>query len=124
MHASRNAPAWLFVVAPDAWELAMALGTRPVSRAHEVEEESGGDSGNAADKNARVLTTALEIVLVVLDTCVELEWRSVAKLGAYCIITGRGRMCTGAFALLERGYLSRGAVAWLKFVLKRWPLGR
>ena len=108
VHASRNAPAWLSVVAPDALELAVTLGTRPVSRAHEDEEESGGDSGGAADKNARVLTTALELALVVLDTCVELDGGRSLSLEHTALLLAAGEWAQGLFALLEKGILIKG----------------
>jgi telomere length regulation protein len=108
VHASRNAPAWLSVVAPDALELAVTLGTRPVSRAHDDEEESGGDSGGAADKNARVLTTALELALVVLDTCVELDGGRSLSLEHTALLLAAGEWAQGLFALLEKGILIKG----------------
>ena len=108
VHASRNAPAWLSVVAPDALELAVTLGTRPVSRAHEDEEESGGDSGGAADKNARVLTTALELALVVLDTCVELDGGRSLSLEHTALLLAAGEWAQGLFTLLEKGILIKG----------------
>jgi hypothetical protein len=61
VHASQNEPAWLAVVAPDALELAVTLGTRSISRGGEEEEEEesgGGESGSGEDKDARVLATA------------------------------------------------------------------
>ena len=108
VHASRNAAAWLSVVAPDALELAVTLGTRPVSRAHEDEEESGGDSGGAADKNARVLTTALELALVVLDTCVELDGGRSLSLEHTALLLAAGEWAQGLFTLLEKGILIKG----------------
>ena len=109
VHASRNAPAWLSVVAPDALELAVTLGTRPVSRADEDEEEgSGGESGGAADKNARVLTTALELALVVLDTCVELDGGRSLSLEHTAILLAAGEWAQGLFALLEKGIHVKG----------------
>ncbi|KAH9001642.1 hypothetical protein EDB92DRAFT_1827974 [Lactarius akahatsu] len=108
VHASRNAPAWISVVAPDALELAVTLGTRPVSRAHEDEEESGGESGSAADKNARVLTTALELALVVLDTCVELDGGRSLSLEHTALLLAAGEWAQELFALLEKGILIKG----------------
>ncbi|KAF8270409.1 telomere length regulation protein-domain-containing protein [Lactarius quietus] len=108
VHASRNAPAWLSVVAPDALELAVTLGTRPVSRAQEDEEESGGESGGAADKNARVLTTALELALVVLDTCVDLDGGRSLSLEHTGLLLAVGEWAQGLFGLLEKGVLIKG----------------
>ncbi len=108
VHASRNAPAWLSVVAPDTLELAVTLGTRPISRAHEDEEESGGDLGGVEDKNARVLTTALELALVVLDTCVELDDGRSLSLEHTALLLAAGEWAQGLFALMEKGVLMKG----------------
>ncbi|KAH9174221.1 telomere length regulation protein-domain-containing protein [Lactarius sanguifluus] len=88
--------------------LAVTLGTRPVSRTHEDEEESGGESGDAADKNARVLTTALELALVVLDTCVELDGGRSLSLEHTALLLAAGEWAQGLFALLEKGILIKG----------------
>jgi hypothetical protein len=61
VHVSQNAPTWLAVVAPDALELAVTLGTRSISRGGEDEDEEesgGGEPGSGEDKDARVLATA------------------------------------------------------------------
>lgn len=124
VHASRNAPAWLSVVAPDALELAVTLGTRPVSRAHDDdEEESGGDSGGAADKNARVLTTALELALVVLDTCVELDGGRSLSLEHTTLLLAAGEWAQGLFALLEKGILIKGGGGVAEIRLRKAAAG-
>ncbi|KAH9056651.1 telomere length regulation protein-domain-containing protein [Lactarius vividus] len=123
VHASRNAPAWISVVAPDALELAVTLGTRPVSRAHEDEEESGGESGGAADKNARVLTTTLELALVVLDTCVELDGGRSLSLEHTALLLAAGEWAQGLFALLEKGILIKGGGGVAEIRLRKAAAG-
>ncbi|KAH9038997.1 telomere length regulation protein-domain-containing protein [Lactarius pseudohatsudake] len=123
VHASRNAPAWISVVAPDALELAVTLGTRPVSRAHEDEEESGGESGGAADKNARVLTTALELALVVLDTCVELDGGRSLSLEHTALLLAAGEWAQGLFDLLEKGILIKGGGGVAEIRLRKAAAG-
>ncbi|KAI9456255.1 telomere length regulation protein-domain-containing protein [Lactarius psammicola] len=123
VHASRNAPAWLSVVAPDALELAVTLGTRPISRAHEDEEESGGESGAAADKNVRVLTTALELALVVLDTCVEIDGGRSLSLEHTALLLAAGEWAQGLFALLEKGILVKGGGGIAEVRLKKAAAG-
>ncbi|KAH9977269.1 telomere length regulation protein-domain-containing protein [Lactifluus volemus] len=109
VHASRNAPAWLAVVAPDALELAITLGTRPVSRVDEDEEESGGGSSESgADKDARVLTTALELALVVLHACVELDGGRSLSLEHTALLLAGGEWAQGLFERLEKGVLIKG----------------
>ncbi|KAI0303468.1 telomere length regulation protein-domain-containing protein [Multifurca ochricompacta] len=98
VHASRNAPAWLAVVAPDALELAVTLGTRPISRVDEDDDESGGESGE-------ILTTTLELALVVLDGCVELDGGRSLSLEHTTLLLAAGEWAQGLFTLLEKGYL-------------------
>ena len=108
VHASRNAPAWLAVVAPDSLELAVTLGTRPVSRVAEDEEESGGGSGSGTGQDARVLTTALELALLVLDACVELDGGRSLSLEHTALLLAAGEWAQGLFARLEKGVLVKG----------------
>ena len=109
VHASRNAPAWLAVVAPDALELAVTLGTRPIARGAEDEGESGGESGSGeGDKDARVLTTALELALVILDACVELDGGRSLSLEHTALLLAVGEWAQGLFARLEKGVLVKG----------------
>jgi telomere length regulation protein len=109
VHASRNASAWLAVVAPDALELAVTLGTRPVSRVDDDDEESDGGSGSGTEKDARVLTTALELALVVLDACVELDDGRSLSLEHTALLLAAGEWAQGLFARLEKGVLVKGA---------------
>jgi telomere length regulation protein len=108
VHASQNAPAWLAVVAPDALELAVTLGTRSISRGGEDDEESGGESGSGEDKDARVLTTALELALIVLDACVELDGGRTLSLEHTTLLLAAGEWAQGLFARLEKGILVKG----------------
>jgi telomere length regulation protein len=75
---------------------------------HEDEEESGGESGGAADKNARVLTSALELALVVLETCMELDGGRSLSLEHTALLLAAGEWAQGLFALLEKGVLIKG----------------
>ena len=112
VHASRNAPAWLAVVAPDALELAVTLGTRPISRGAEDEDEdeneSEGESRGGENKDARVLATALELALVVLDACVELDGGRSLSLEHTALLLAAGEWAQGLFTRLEKGVLVKG----------------
>ena len=109
VHASQNAPAWLAVVAPDALELAVTLGTRSISRGGEDEEESGGrEPVSGEDKDARVLTTALELALIVLDACMELDGGRTLSLEHTALLLAAGEWAQGLFARLEKGVLVKG----------------
>ncbi|KAI0262956.1 telomere length regulation protein-domain-containing protein [Gloeopeniophorella convolvens] len=104
VHAARNAPAWRAAVAPDALELAVTLGTRPVSRAPEEDDEAGAEP----DKEARVLATALELALVVLDASVELDGGRALCLEHTALLLAAGEWAQELFARLERGVLVKG----------------
>jgi len=108
VHASRNAPAWLAVVAPDALELAVTLGTRPISQSVEDEDESDGELRGGDDKDARVLATALELALVVLDACVELDGGRSLSLEHTTLLLAAGEWAQGLFSRLEKGILVKG----------------
>jgi telomere length regulation protein len=109
-HASRNTPAWLAVVAPDALELAVTLGTRPISRGaeDEDEDESEGESRGGENKDARVLATALELALVVLDACVGLDGGRSLGLEHTALLLAAGDWAQGLFTRLEKGMLVKG----------------
>ena len=108
VHAARNAPEWLAVVAPNALELAVTLGTRPVSRqegADEDEDEAGtiGSGGEVRSKEAAVLVAAMELALVVLDGCLELDGGRSIGLEHTRLLLGTGEWAGGVFARLEKG---------------------
>jgi len=66
LHASRHSLAFLRVLAPEALEVALTLGTRPVSAVVSDDEA-------VKEKEASVLASALELVLVVLDASFDLD---------------------------------------------------
>jgi len=121
VHASRNAPAWLAVVAPDALELAITLGTRPISRGGEDEDDD--ESGSGDDKDARVLTTALELALVILDACVELDGGRTLSLEHTALLLGAGEWAQGLFARLEKGILVKGGGGVVEIRLRKAAAG-
>ncbi|KAI0060825.1 hypothetical protein BV25DRAFT_1806725 [Artomyces pyxidatus] len=108
VHAARNAPAWLAVVAPDTLELAVTLGTRPVSLSPEEEHDSGGEGLGSKDKEAQVLTMALELALVVLDGCLELDGGRSLGLEHTALLLAVGEWAQEVFGRLEKGVLVKG----------------
>lgn len=75
LHLARFAPEWSAVLAPDALELALTVGTKPVSRLEEAEatDDQGADSTSSANKQASILTAVLELILIVLDSALDLD---------------------------------------------------
>ena len=120
VHAARNAPEWPAVVAPDALELALTIGTRPVSLAPEDDDDDddndndgdgGGGGGTPArgeSKEARVLATALELALIVLDGSLEIDAGRSLGLEHTALLLAVGEWAGTVFRTLEQGVLVRG----------------
>lgn len=115
VHAARHAPEWLAVVAPDALELAVTLGTRPVSSSPDEDDDSDDEEmsnasqpKNREDKEARVLTMALELALIVLDGCAELDGGRSLGLEHTALLLGSGEWAGQVFTRLEKGLLFKG----------------
>ncbi|KAG5639626.1 hypothetical protein H0H81_010828 [Sphagnurus paluster] len=121
-HASQNAPEWLGVVAPDALELAVTIGTRPVSHT-EAEDEDDEELGAQRGKEASVLTSALELALVVLDGCLEIDGGRVIGLEYTTLLLGAGEWAGGVFAQLEKGFKIQGGGGAHETKLKRAAAG-
>ncbi|KAG6891043.1 hypothetical protein C0992_010705 [Termitomyces sp. T32_za158] len=122
VHAAQNAPEWMAVVAPDALELAVTIGARPVSRIEtdiEDDEESGGQRG----KEASVLTAALELVLIVLDGCLETDGGRVLSLEYTTLLLSVGEWAGGLFAQLEKGIKVQGSGGIHETKLRRAAAG-
>lgn len=122
MHASQHAPQWLAVLAPDALELAVTLGTRPIS-------QTDGDSIDTDDqskehgKQASVLTAALEMVLIVLDGCLELDDGRSVSLDHTTLLLGAGEWAQEVFTNLEKGARVEGGGGSQEIRLKRASAG-
>jgi telomere length regulation protein len=124
VHAAQNAPQWLAVVAPDALELAVTIGTRPVSQMEDNEDETDRQDGQAKDKKeASVLTAALELVLVVLDGSLELDDGRSLGLEHTALMLGAGEWAGEVFSRLEKGALVEGGGGVQEVKLKRSAAG-
>lgn len=120
VHAAQNAVQWLAIVAPDAMELAVTLGTRPVSRTAEDDEEYSNDGPS---NEASVLATALELVLVVLDGCLELDGGRSLGLEHTSLLLGAGEWAGQVFSGLEKGMRVEGGGGEQEVKLKRAAAG-
>ncbi|KAJ7273520.1 telomere length regulation protein-domain-containing protein [Mycena haematopus] len=116
VHASRNAPEWLAVIGPDALELAVTLGTKPISS---VEEEST----DSKSQEASVLSTALELALVVLDGCLELDGGRSLGLEQTELLLGAGEWANVVFSSLDKGARIDGGGGVQETNLKRAAAG-
>ncbi|KAJ1302923.1 hypothetical protein OPQ81_003221 [Rhizoctonia solani] len=97
LHAARHAPPFLHVLAPDAAELALSIGTRPLSR---------NDDGEGTE--AGVLAGALELALTVLDSALELDGGQVFALERTDLLLGIGQWASAVFEALDKGERAPG----------------
>ncbi|KAI8998869.1 telomere length regulation protein-domain-containing protein [Trametes punicea] len=132
VHAARNAREWLAVIAPDALELALTLGTRPLSRgegADDVDADSedtasAGRSGeNKQNKEAALLTAALELAVIVLDGCLDLDGGRSLGLEHTALLLGTGEWAEKVFKALEDGQKVLGGGGKQEVRLRRAAAG-
>lgn len=107
LHAARHSPAFLHVLAPDAAELALAIGTRPLSRNRQddPDDEMNCEGGRA---EAGVLAGALELALTVLDSALELDGGQVFALERAELLLGIGQWASTVFEALDNGERVQG----------------
>ncbi|KAL5519659.1 TEL2 [Sanghuangporus vaninii] len=112
MHAARHSPAFLAVLAPDTLELAVTLGTRPMSGAEEDKE-----------REAAVLTATLELTVVILDGCLELDGGRSLCLEHSTLLLGSGEWAGEVLSALERGVRVPGEGGMHEMKLRRAAAG-
>ncbi|KAJ7582808.1 telomere length regulation protein-domain-containing protein [Mycena floridula] len=101
VHACYLAPEWTAIIGPDALEIAVTMGTKPISLT-ELESHDD-DSDNVESKEASVLSSALELALVVLDRSFELDGGRSLGLEQTALLLGTGEWAEGVFSRLEKG---------------------
>ncbi|KAJ7219093.1 telomere length regulation protein-domain-containing protein [Mycena pura] len=119
VHASKNAPEWLAVIGPDALELAVTLGTKPTSSMETDDDERPGSKS----KEASVLCAALELALVALDGCLELDGGHALGLDHTALLLGAGEWANAVFSSLEKGGRVEGGGGAQEVKLKRAAAG-
>ncbi|KAK7466957.1 telomere binding protein [Stygiomarasmius scandens] len=109
MHASHSAPEWLAVLAPESLELAVTIGTRPLSLGENDDEERVQDEDEGEQgKEATVISSALELALVILDGCLELDDGRSLGLDHTALLMGTAEWAGAVFAQIEHGIKMRG----------------
>lgn len=93
IYAARLAPAYLNVLAPDALELAVTLGTKRVSGSEDQEK----------GKDAAVLRACLELSITILDGCLELDGGRTLGLEYTALLMATSEWADKVFRALERG---------------------
>lgn len=123
VHAAVNAPQWLAIIAPDALELAVTLGSRQISMA--LGDHAGQSNIDPTENNneAFVLTSALELALVVLDGSLELDGGRSLSLEHTTLVLGVGEWGGKVFAFLERGIRVEGGGGSQEVKLRRAAAG-
>ncbi|KAG8903295.1 telomere binding protein [Tulasnella sp. 403] len=95
LHAARHSPAFLAVLAPEAIELAITMGTRPATLSNEDEKET----------KAGVLASALELTLVALDISRDLDSGKSLGLEHGRLLMAVREWAGRIFETLDRGLL-------------------
>ncbi|KAK7043631.1 telomere binding protein [Paramarasmius palmivorus] len=105
VHLSRNAMEWLGVIATAALELAVVLGTRKIGymEGDDDDDDERGDTGASEGdkKEAAVLTAALELSLVVLDGCIDLDRGKSLSLENPALLMGTSEWANAVLARVE-----------------------
>lgn len=122
VHAAHNAKEWLAIIAPDALELAVAVGTRPVSRGEGVEDEEN-PAKQHAKKEAAVLTASLELALVVVDGCLETDGGKSLGLEHTALLLATGEWAEEVLSRLDKGVKMLGGGGVHEMKLQRAAAG-
>jgi telomere length regulation protein len=103
VHAARHSIAFLRVIAPAGLEVAVTLGSRPISGVSDLEEgvdpENGGSS--KAEIENSVLAVCLELALVVLEGSFELDNGRELALEHTSLLSGAHDWTKEAFLRLD-----------------------
>ncbi|KAI6005995.1 telomere length regulation protein-domain-containing protein [Pisolithus albus] len=123
VHASRNGPQWLAVIAPEALELAVTLGSRQISLAlsDQVNETSSAPGGRKDE--AAVLTSALDLAIIVLDGSLEQDGGRTLSLEHAVLLLSVGEWAGEVFKVLDSGGRVEGMGGTYEADLRRAAAG-
>ncbi|EIW85236.1 hypothetical protein CONPUDRAFT_98109 [Coniophora puteana RWD-64-598 SS2] len=117
IHAAQNAPQWLSIITPNALELALALSARSILTPSDVAKDEDGENGE--EDEASVLTSALELVLIVLDGSLDLDRGRSLSLENTTLLLGVNDWAEKVFAILDKGVLLKGGGGAQEIKLRR-----
>lgn len=128
VHAAHNAKEWLAVIAPDALELAVTIGTRPLSQLEgaDSDEMAADDEDNFAGKGrkeAALLANCLELAVVIVDGCLDLDGGRSLGLEHTSLLLGAGEWGSEILNQLEKGVKVLGGGGQQEVHLKRAAAG-
>jgi telomere length regulation protein len=121
INASQNAPEWLAIIGPESLELAITIGTRPISLMESSNDREDGEEGQ--ENEASVLTSALELALVVLSGSLEIDGGKILSLEHTTLILGVREWAIKVFSSLEKGIKVRGGGGLHEMKLSRAAAG-
>lgn len=111
VHAARHSIAFLNIVSPSALEIAVTIGSRPVSavtrQTEDGDDELGGASAKAEKENS-VLSASLELALVVLDAAYDLDSGRTLSLEHTALLSGTREWTSEIFTRLD----AQGGIAF------------
>ncbi|EKM55734.1 uncharacterized protein PHACADRAFT_121551 [Phanerochaete carnosa HHB-10118-sp] len=127
VHAAQNAKEWPAVIAPDALELAVTIGTRPTSKGEGLEDDDDNEEDSPAERQARkeaaLLTTSLELAIVVIDGALERDGGKSLGLEHTALLLAAGEWGSGILSRLEKGVKILGGGGTHEMKLKRAAAG-
>ncbi|ORX40562.1 telomere length regulation protein-domain-containing protein [Kockovaella imperatae] len=97
LHAARHSSVYLAVLAPEALELAAAMGAQHLSQPDLLDENV------PEGKEASIVGAALEMALVVLDASRDLDGGRTLAMDKHALLMAVGEWASGVFKLEEHG---------------------
>ena len=103
LHAARHSPAFLAVLAPETLELGVTIGARHLATPANDPFLDPDQKDEGSKTEAQVLAAALELVLVALDTSVDLDKGRTLAMDKPELILAVGEWATGVFEVENKG---------------------
>ncbi|KAI6039020.1 telomere length regulation protein-domain-containing protein [Pisolithus marmoratus] len=123
VHAARNGPQWLAVIAPEALELAVTLGSRQVSLALSDRIKEMSTVQGERKNEAAVLTSALDLAIIVLDGSLEQDGGRTLSLEHTVLLLSVGEWAGEVFRVLDSGGRVEGMGGTYEVDLRRAAAG-
>ncbi|KAI0085456.1 telomere length regulation protein-domain-containing protein [Irpex rosettiformis] len=126
VHMARNAPEFLAIIAPDSLELAITIGTRPLAGRVDSDDDGDEDTGTNIrqnDKEAAVLSSSLELAVVTIDGCLELDDGKSLGLEHTALVLAAGEWASHVLEHLGKGENVSGGGGIEEVKLKRAAAG-
>ncbi|KAI0683637.1 telomeric DNA binding protein [Cytidiella melzeri] len=124
VHMARNAPEFLAIIAPDALELAITVGTRPLTEGQDSDDEKEEIGAmNGKSKEAAVLNSSLELAIVAIDGCLEVDDGRSLGLEHTALLLAAGEWAGEVLGHLEKGERVLGGGGVQEMKLRRAAAG-